>query len=98
MTTEDQQKNVVPIIPQSSENSTKPFWRYSTYESSKVRKVHHLTLNAQQKPTGIFKNLSKQAIREKLAKDVESFLKGGGTIQQIELGVGVLETVFQDKK
>ena len=98
MTTEDQQKNVIPIIPQSNESSTKPFWRYSTYESSKVRKVHHLTLNAQQKPTGIFKDLSKQAIREKLAKDVESYLKGGGTIQQIELGVGVLETVFQDKK
>ena len=98
MTTKDLQKNVIPIIPQSSENSTKPFWRYSTYESSKVRKVHHLTLNAQQKPIGIFRDLSKQAMRERLAEDVDSFLKAGGTIQQIEPGVGVLETVFQDKK
>ena len=98
MTTENQQENALLITPQSNESSTKPFWRYSTYENSKVRKVHHLTLNAQQKPTGTFKDLSKQEIREKLAKDVESYLANGGTIQQIELGVCVLETVFQDKK
>ena len=97
MTTEDQQKNVIPIIPQSRENSTKPFWRYSTYESSKVRKVHHLTLNAHKKPTGTFKDLSKQAIREKLADDIASYLAKGGEIKEIEPGVGVLETVFQDK-
>jgi len=98
MTTEDQQKNVIPIIPQSSENSTKPFWRSTTSKFGKGNSVHHLIVNAHKPPIGIFKDLSKQAISEKLAEDVESFLKAGGTIQQIEPGFGVLETVFQDKK
>ena len=97
MTTKNQSENVTASTPPRSGNSIRRFWSSTTFEQSKVKKVHHLTLNAQQKPTGTFKDLSKEAVREKLAKDVESYLAGGGKIQQIEPGVGVLETVFQDK-
>ena len=97
MTTKDQQEKINTNTHKSSENSIRRFWNSTTFEQSKVKKVHHLTLNAQQKPIETFKDLSKDAIREKLADDIASYLAKGGEIKEIEPGVGVLETVFQDK-